>query len=179
VEETIRRHFEIRGGALPALNVRTNHVHVVVIRTLIEAAREQTARAVNSTLVGLYWQIGKRIREDALGHKRPEYCQQIVSALSTQLTFEYGRGYTEKSLRHMIRFAEAFPDEVIVSALRRELSWTHFSSSENVMEMSVDDSASCQWPTQRRFEPTPCPGTSAANSLLRHREASSIAAPPA
>jgi hypothetical protein len=45
--------------------------------------------------------------------------QQIVSALSTQLTVEYGRGYTEKSLRHMIRFAEAFPDEVIVSALPR------------------------------------------------------------
>ena len=30
VEETIRRHCEIRGWALPALNVRTNHVHIVV-----------------------------------------------------------------------------------------------------------------------------------------------------
>ncbi len=28
------------------------------IRALIEAAREQTARAVNSALVGLYWHIG-------------------------------------------------------------------------------------------------------------------------
>jgi DUF1016 N-terminal domain len=52
--------------------------------------------------------------------------EQIASAPSTQLTVEYGRGYTEKSLRHMIRFAEAFPDEVIISAPRRELSWTHF-----------------------------------------------------
>ena len=26
----------------------------------------------------------------------------------------------------MVRFAEVFPDEEIVSALRRELSWTHF-----------------------------------------------------
>ncbi len=43
-----------------------------------------------------------------------------------QLFTTPGRGYTEKSLRHMIRFAEAFPDEEIVSALRRELSWTHF-----------------------------------------------------
>ena len=32
------------------------------IRSLIEAAREQTARAVNSTLVIMYWQFGKRIR---------------------------------------------------------------------------------------------------------------------
>ena len=28
----------------------------------------------------------------------------------------------------MIRFAEAFPDEQILSALRRELSWTHFKT---------------------------------------------------
>jgi DUF1016 N-terminal domain len=46
----------------------------------------------NSSLVGLYWHIGERIREDVLGYKRAEYGQQIVSALSTQLTFEYERG---------------------------------------------------------------------------------------
>ena len=43
------------------------------VRALIEAAREQTARAVNSALVGLYWHIGKRIREDVLQEKRAEY----------------------------------------------------------------------------------------------------------
>lgn len=41
---------------------------------------------------------------------------------------EFGRGFSEKSLRHMLRFAEAFPDERIVSALRRQLGWTHFKS---------------------------------------------------
>ena len=39
---------------------------------------------------------------------------------------EFGRGFSEKSLRHMLRFAEAFPDDKIVSALRRELTWSHF-----------------------------------------------------
>jgi len=96
------------------------------LRALIEAAREQTARAVNSALVGLYWNIGTRIRQDILQEKRAGYGEQIVSALGRQLTEEYGRGFSEKSLRHMIRFAEVFPDEAIVSALRRELSWTHF-----------------------------------------------------
>jgi hypothetical protein len=96
------------------------------IRALIQAAREQTARAVNSALVGLYWHIGRRVREDVLREKRAEYGQAIIATLSRRLTEEYGRGYTEKSLRHMIRFAEVFPDEAIVSALRRELSWTHF-----------------------------------------------------
>lgn len=32
----------------------------------------------------------------------------------------------KKILRHMIRFTEAFPDIKIVSALMRQLSWTHF-----------------------------------------------------
>ena len=39
---------------------------------------------------------------------------------------EFGRGFDEKSLRHMVRFAEVLPDERIVSALRRQLGWTHF-----------------------------------------------------
>jgi predicted nuclease of restriction endonuclease-like (RecB) superfamily len=41
------------------------------------------------------------------------------------LEIEFGRGFSEKSLRHMIRFAEVFPDDKIVSALRRQLTWTH------------------------------------------------------
>jgi hypothetical protein len=105
------------------------------VRALIEAAREQTARAVNSALVGLYWHIGRRIRQDILQEKRAEYGEEIVATLSRQLTAECGRGYTEKSLRHMIRFAEVFPDEKIVSALRRELSWTHLSIAKGQAEM--------------------------------------------
>lgn len=38
----------------------------------------------------------------------------------------YGRSFGEKSLHHMIRFADAFPDAEIVSTLRRQLSWSHF-----------------------------------------------------
>jgi predicted nuclease of restriction endonuclease-like (RecB) superfamily len=44
------------------------------------------------------------------------------------LETEFGRGLSEKSLRHMVRFAEAFPDIQIVSSLLRQLSWTHFLS---------------------------------------------------
>ena len=96
------------------------------IRALIEAAREQTARAVNSALVGLYWHIGKRIHEDILQEKRADYGERIVQALSAQLAAEYGRGYGRRNLFQMIRFAEVFPDGEIVATLSRELSWSHF-----------------------------------------------------
>lgn len=96
------------------------------IRGLIEEARVQVATAVNSRLVMLYWQIGRRIGEEVLEGDRAEYGQAIVATLSQQLAGEYGDGFSEKSLRRMIQFAKVFPDEQIVVALIRQLSWTHF-----------------------------------------------------
>jgi predicted nuclease of restriction endonuclease-like (RecB) superfamily len=96
------------------------------LRQLIAEARQDVARQVNSALVSLYWRIGQRIRQDLLKEKRAEYGRQMVSAVSRQLVEEFGQGLSEKSLWHMVRFAETFPNEKIVSALRRELSWTHF-----------------------------------------------------
>ncbi len=98
------------------------------LRELILQTREQVARTVDSSLTLLYWHIGTRIRQDILREKRAEYGGQIVSALGRQLEMEFGRGFSEKSLRHMIRFVETFPDLQIVSALLRQLSWTHFVS---------------------------------------------------
>ena len=80
------------------------------LRRLIEQSRQQVAQAVNSATVWLYWNVGKRIREDVLGNQRAGYGEQIVSSLSAQLTAEYGRGFSRQNLFRMIRFAEVFPD---------------------------------------------------------------------
>lgn len=96
------------------------------VRTLIETARDATARAVNSALVLLYWSIGDRIRRDILQEKRAEYGEEIVSTLSRQLTSEYGNGYSRPNLFRMLRLAEVFPEQEIVVALSRQLGWSHF-----------------------------------------------------
>jgi predicted nuclease of restriction endonuclease-like (RecB) superfamily len=96
------------------------------VREMILQARAGVARAMDSGVTLLHWHVGRRIRQDILKEKRAEYGGRIVSALGRQLAADFGRGFDEKSLRHMIRFAEAFPDEAIVSALRRQLMWTHF-----------------------------------------------------
>ncbi len=57
---------------------------------------------------------------------RAEYGGQIISTLAQQLEVEQGRGFSAKNLRHMILFAEAFPDVEIVLTLSRQLSWSHF-----------------------------------------------------
>lgn len=106
----------------------TDPALVADLRQLIDAARQRAAVAVNAELTLLYWQIGRRIHREVLAGKRAGYGEEIVSALGRQLTHEYGRGFSTKNLRHMIRFAEVFPDEEKVSALRRQLSWTHLKS---------------------------------------------------
>ena len=96
------------------------------VRQLIEQARAHVASAANSAQTLLYWQVGERIRREVLGEARADYGEQIVSTLSTQLVQAYGQGFSEKSLRRMIQFAEVFADAQIVATLSRELSWSHF-----------------------------------------------------
>jgi len=96
------------------------------LRGLIEETRAKVATTVNAALTMLYWRIGKRINGEILQGARADYGEAIVSTVSRQLVAEYGSGFAGKSLRHMMRFAEVFPDEQIVSTLWRQLSWSHF-----------------------------------------------------
>jgi len=96
------------------------------LRTLIEATRGRVAQTVNSELVALYWEVGKRLREEILGDKRAVYGEQIVAEVAKALTAEFGRGFNKRNLHHMVRLVEVFPDVGIVHALRSQLSWTHF-----------------------------------------------------
>ena len=78
------------------------------VSRMIEEARSAVAVTVNAGLTILYWQIGARIREDILGDQRADYGKHIFATLSQELVPKFGRGFSEKSLRHMVRFAEAF-----------------------------------------------------------------------
>jgi hypothetical protein len=67
------------------------------IKELIESAKSRFAQTANTALVTLYWNVGKRIKTDILGDERAQYGREIVSALSRQLTVEYGTGFSEKT----------------------------------------------------------------------------------
>lgn len=95
------------------------------IKLLIEQSRQQVAVAVNATLSMLYWQIGKRIKEEILQNKRAEYGKEIIATLSTQLTEDFGSGWSKRQLHHCLRFAETFPESTIVHTLCTQLSWSH------------------------------------------------------
>ncbi|MBK9247844.1 MAG: hypothetical protein IPM69_06955 [Ignavibacteria bacterium] len=90
------------------------------IRHLIETSKHNVAVSVNAEMTLLYWNIGKRINDEILHNKRADYGKEIVVSLTRQLNEEFGTGWSDKQLRHCLRFAETFKDEVIVSALRRQ-----------------------------------------------------------
>jgi predicted nuclease of restriction endonuclease-like (RecB) superfamily len=97
------------------------------LRGMILATRQTVAQGVNSALVGLYWQIGQRIRTDILKTKRAAYGEEILQALSAKLALEFGRGFSQRNLASMVRFGQVFPDAKIVQTLSAQLSWTHFT----------------------------------------------------
>ena len=108
------------------------------VRGLILAARQSVAQVVNSTLTLLYWEIGRRIRQDVLQSRRAGYGEQIVSALGRRLEREFGRGFNEKNLWRTLQFTEVFPDRKIVVALIRELAGPIFCGSSILMQETVE-----------------------------------------
>ena len=107
---------------------------------LIDQSRASAARFINSELVWLYWQVGRRLREHVVGEGRAAYGEQVVAEVAAALSAEYGRGFSKRNLHHMLRFADVFPDPEIVHAVRTQLSWTHLREI-----IALDD------PLQRRF----------------------------
>ncbi len=110
------------------------------LRELIDNARGRIAQQINTELVMLNWHIGNQIRKEILLDERAEYGKAVIDSLANKLTMEYGRGYTRAALFRMVQFAELFPDQQIVAALGRQLSWTssvfasNISLSKNLMQ---------------------------------------------
>jgi len=101
------------------------------IRAALAEARTKVAVAVDAAMVGVYWEIGRQISE-AVG-ERAEYGRSLLAYLSERLTAEFGKGFTERNLRAMRQFYEAFP---IRHTLCAELSWSHYRLLMRVEEES-------------------------------------------
>lgn len=96
----------------------------VDIKKILDNARVNVYKTVNSILVQTYWEIGKIIvEEEQAGQKRAGYGRYLIDELSQRLVKEYGRGFEERSLRRIRQFYILFPKR---SALRPELTWTHY-----------------------------------------------------
>lgn len=94
--------------------------------SIIQQGKHRAAAQVNSTLVLVYWQVGKRINEDILNNERAAYGKEVIAGVAERLVKEFGKGFQARNLRRMMRFASEFSDAKIVSTLSTQLSWSHF-----------------------------------------------------
>jgi len=80
--------------------------------------------AVNTELVGLYWQVGEYISEKIAS---AEWGDGVVDELAATIAREYPgmRGYTRRNLFRMRQFYEAYCGQKKVSPLLTQLPWTH------------------------------------------------------
>ncbi len=110
---------------LTSSNFNSEQQCIIDIKSLIDTTRSRLAVSVNSQLTLLYWSVGTRIKQEILHNNRAEYGKQIVRTLSSQLTQEYGKGWSKRNLDYMLRFAETYTDSSIVQTLCAQLSWSH------------------------------------------------------
>ena len=109
---------------LDDVNNLENLYNEIVI--LIENAKRNVAIKVNSEITMLYWNIGKYITRNILNYEKPEYGKAVIESLSQKLVQEYGRGYSVRSIRKMLKFYEYFNDIEIWPTVSAKLSWSHF-----------------------------------------------------
>ena len=90
----------------------------------IHATQQHAARAVNTELLLLYWQIGSQIlaRQADQG-----WGAKVVDRLAHDLRIEFPemRGFSSRNLKYMRAFAEAWPDIAFVQAVLAQLPWYH------------------------------------------------------
>lgn len=121
------------------------------LRGLIQSARQQALRVVDSLQVRTCWEIGRHIIEfEQQGANRAAYGARLIASLAESLTAEFGRGFDERNLRHMRSFFQGFP---IWNAVRTELSWTHYRTllrveQEQARHWYMNETAEQNWSTR-------------------------------
>lgn len=83
------------------------------VANILEQARANVVRAVNSNMVLAYWLIGREIVQEIQGGKdRAGYGRQVLADLSRKLTERYGNGFSITSLKYFRTFYQAYEDRL-------------------------------------------------------------------
>jgi predicted nuclease of restriction endonuclease-like (RecB) superfamily len=136
-----------------------NHNYIVEIKEILSNARKKAYTAVNTAMVEAYWHIGKRIvEEEQQGKERAAYGKEILKKLSDELTNEFGKGFSQRTLREFRQFYFAFlylyNDENNSMQKWRtvfaKLSWSHFQkvlkvSSKEAQHWYLKEASEQNW----------------------------------
>lgn len=81
------------------------------IVSILEEARSNVVRSVNSNMVVAYWLIGREIVQELQGgEERAEYGKRVLEDMSERLTKRYGSGYSLTNLKYFRTFYQVYQD---------------------------------------------------------------------
>ena len=109
------------------------------VRDILEAARCQTVRSVNTLMVQAYWLIGREIVEvEQKGRRRAHYGEQLIDELSRRLTSNFGKGWNSTTLKRIRQLYLTYPKGAALrhqsasrgTSLRIGASVRHFSAQD-------------------------------------------------
>ena len=146
----------------------------VNIKTILQSARNNVYRQVNFIMVEAYWNIGKKIvDEEQNGENRAEYGSYLIKDISKRLTEDFGKGFSQQSIRNMRQFYNCFP---IRSTLWSELSWSHYKliirlKNQRAKEWYMEEYAKSHWSVRALERQI---GTHYYERILASKEQSSV-----
>src|SRR3989338_5279476 len=103
---------------------KINEKEFLHIVSLINNAKEKALLTVNQELITLYWEVGKYISEKI---KRADWGEGIIDNLAEYISQKNPetKGFTRRGLFRMRQFYETYADNLKVSALLTQLTWTN------------------------------------------------------
>ncbi len=109
----------------------------IEIVSLIKKSRTNAIKAVNKELIDLYWSIGEYVDKRI---SNSDWGQSVVKQLADYLQRNepHLKGFSDKNLWRMRQFYENYKDNPKLSALTRDISWSHnlaiFSRCKTLVE---------------------------------------------
>jgi predicted nuclease of restriction endonuclease-like (RecB) superfamily len=104
------------------LSNTTEYLSVVnEIKEQIISAQQRAAAGINREMVALYWNVGKRIND------RKTWGDSFIPNLARDIRYAFPalRGFSERNLKYMAKFARIYSDVEIVQQVLHNLPWRH------------------------------------------------------
>ena len=94
------------------------------IITIIQSHKDKAYQKINEELVLMYFEIGKYLSTKI---KAEKWGSKTIKSISNNLmkTYPNLKGFNRAGLYRMVQFYEEYRDNVIVSALSRQISWNN------------------------------------------------------